>query len=54
MDKQVIELALDKNSDIKLTDKDAKSTDIAKDKNAIVFYTQDDEDNLVSLIYLIP
>lgn len=53
-DQELIEFTLDKNSDVSQDGKEAKNTDIVKDKTALVFYTKNDDDNLISLIYLLP
>jgi len=53
-DNQIIEFTLNKNSQISLDGKSGKNTDIAKDKTALVFFSKDDDSNLVSLIYLLP
>lgn len=53
-DQELIEFTLDKNSDVSLDGKEAKSTDIVKDKTALVFYTKDEDENLITLIYLLP
>lgn len=51
---KIISYSLTKNSDISLDGKDAKSSDIVKDKNAVIFATEQDKDTVVDLIYLIP
>lgn len=53
-DQKIIELTLVKNSQIQTEDTVGKSTDIARDKSAIVFYHQEGDKNVVDLIYLLP
>lgn len=53
-DQKIIELTLTKNSGIQVDGKDGKSSDIARDKTAIVFYHTDAAKNIIDLIYLFP
>lgn len=53
-DGKIIELTAVRDSQIQVDDKDGKTADIARDKNAIVFYHQDGDKNIADLIYLIP
>lgn len=53
-DQKIIELTLTKNSKIQIEGTTGKSSDITRDKNAIVFYHTDDDKNIIDLIYLLP
>lgn len=53
-DSQLIEFKLGKNSSVSLNGEEAQTTDIAKDKSAIVIYTKSEGSNTVDLIYLLP
>ncbi len=53
-DNKIIEFALDKKSQILTGDNLASTKDIVKDKKAIVFYQNQDNQNLVKTIYLLP
>lgn len=48
-----IDLTINKNTEILLDGKTAKAADIQKDKNAIVVYRAEEDDNLVDLIYIL-
>lgn len=52
-DSKLLELMLDKNSQIFEGDKKVNASSIAKDKTAITFFTERDGDNVVSLLSLI-
>ena len=53
-DSKIIELTLAKTSKIQTDGKDGKTVDIAKDKNAFIFYYAESDKNIVDLIYLLP
>lgn len=53
-DQKNIEFTLTKNSDVSAGDKDGKTDDIKKDKNALVIYLDQDDQKVVDLIYLLP
>ena len=53
-DNQIIELTLNKNSQISLDGKETKSTDITKGKNAIIIFHLDNNKNIADLVYLLP
>lgn len=52
-DQKNMEFTLSKNSDIFAGDKDGKTEDIQKDKNALVIYHDQDDKKVVDLIYLL-
>lgn len=53
-DNQIIELTLPKKPKIQKGDQESDVKAIAKDQSAIIFYHQDQDKNLVDLIYLLP
>lgn len=53
-DQKIIELTLAKNSRIQIEGTTGKSSDVTRDKNAIVFYRQEAGKNTINLIYLLP
>lgn len=53
-DQKIIELTLAKNSRIQIEGTAGKSSDVTRDKNAIVFYHQEADKNTINLIYLLP
>jgi len=53
-DNQILEFTLNKNSQISLDGKEAKSADIVKDKNTIIISHEDKDKELIDLIYLLP
>lgn len=53
-DNKLLEFKLGTNSQIFSGDKKADEKAITKDKTAIIFYTPDGTDNIVSLAYLLP
>lgn len=53
-DSTLVEMTVNKNSDISLDGQDAKAESVTKDKNVIITYIKDDDTNLIDLIYLLP
>ncbi len=53
-DGKIIEFALNKDSNISVDGKNAKTTDVTKDKTAIFIFHQSDDKNIADLIYLTP
>ena len=53
-DQKNMEFTLSKNSDIFAGDKEGKTEDIQKDKNALVIYHDQDDRKIADLIYLLP
>lgn len=51
---EVAEFTINKNSEISQDNKQLSAKEIAKDKNAIIFYHQDGNKNIINLIYLLP
>lgn len=53
-DGKIIELKIDKNTEVFLDGQDAEQDSITKDKSAIILYTKEEDSNLIDLIYLLP
>ena len=53
-DNSILELTIDKASQVTVDGKEAKSADIEKNKNAIIIYHPDANKKLLDLIYLLP
>lgn len=51
---QIIELTLTKNSQVNIGENQGKTTDIIRDKTALIFYHPDGDKKIVDLVYLIP
>src|SRR3989344_7072916 len=51
---EIIEFSLAKDTQIQQVEKEAKTEDISKNKNAFIIYHQDGDKNTVDLTYLLP
>ena len=51
---EIIEFTLTKDTQIQQVEKEAKTEDISKNKNAFIIYHQDGDKNTVDLTYLLP
>jgi len=53
-DNKLIEITINKTTDITSNDKDGTAKDISKDKKAIVIFEKEGDKNLADLVYLLP
>lgn len=51
---KILDLTLNKNSDIQVADKEGKQSDLTKDKRAAIFWHDEKDKKVVDLIFILP